>query len=127
MILINSGSAHSFLDEDTALKLQCPMQATLPLAVIVANGSKMVSRFKCPNFKWMMQGHELSMDLRILKLGGCHIVLGVGWMKMVSPLIFDFNKLEVTFKLVGKRLTLTGSLEEGECKLVTGRRVQKLF
>ena len=80
----------------------------------------MVSRFKCPNFKWMMQGYEFTTNLGILKLGGCHIVLGVDWMKMVSPLIFDFNELEVTFELGGKRLTLTGSLEEGECKLVIG-------
>ena len=127
MILIGSESIHSFLDEDTSINLQCPMQATLPLSVIVTNGSKMVNRFKCPDFKWIMQGHEFIANLWILKLSVFHIVLMVDWMKMVSLLIFDFNKLEVTFKMAGKSLTLTRSLEEDECKLVTGPVVQKIF
>ena len=42
----------------------------------------------------MMQGNEFKVDLRILELGGCDIVLGVDWMRMVSPLTFDFNKLK---------------------------------
>lgn len=97
------------------------------MATTIANGNKMVSRFKCPDFRWVMQGHEFNTDLQILKLGDCHVVLGVDWMKMVSPFIFDFNKLEVTFGLAGKRITLTGSWEEGECKLVMGRRMQSYF
>ena len=74
-----------------------------------------------------MQGHDFTIDLRILKLGDCYIVLGVDWMKTVSLLIFDFNKLAVTFELEGKKLTLTGSLEIGECKMITGKKLQKMF
>ena len=37
-------------------------------------------------------------DLRLLKLGGCDVVLGVNWMKNVSLICFDFNKMEVTFE-----------------------------
>jgi len=48
-----------------------------------------------------MQGKEFKADLRILKLGGCDIVLGVDWMRTVSPLVFDFNKLEVTLESLG--------------------------
>ncbi|XP_052198354.1 uncharacterized protein LOC127805643 [Diospyros lotus] len=116
IILMDSGSTHSFLDEATAMELQCPTLAIFPLSVTVANGNKMISRYKCQNFQWKMQGQEFC---RILKLGGCDRVLGVDWMKMVSPLVFDFNKLEVTFEMEGKKLTLTGSLETGECKLIT--------
>ena len=54
-----------------------------------------------------MQGHEFTTDLRILRLGGCHVVLGINWMKTVSPLIFHFNTLEGTFEREGKRLMLT--------------------
>ena len=34
----------------------------------------------------------------------------------VSPLTFDFNKLEVTLEIGGRKLTLVGSLKHGECK-----------
>jgi len=74
-----------------------------------------------------MQGHEFTIDLRILRLGGSHIVLGVDWMKTVSPLIFDFNTLEVTFERAGKRLTLTGCLDEGECKVISSSDLKKNY
>ena len=51
MILIDNGRTHSFLDEATAMELQCPTLATFSLSVTVANGSKMISRFKCQNFQ----------------------------------------------------------------------------
>jgi len=83
-VLINSGSTHSFLDEETSF-FQCEMQETTLLSVMIANESRMVSHYKCKEFRWMMGGHEFAVDLRILKLGGCHIILGVDWMRTVSP------------------------------------------
>ena len=66
-------------------------------------------------------------NLRVLELGGYDIVLGVDWMKNVSPLTFDFKKLEVIVEVEGQRLTLMGSLDQGECKVVSGRRLHKLM
>ena len=74
-----------------------------------------------------MQGQEFITDLRLLKLAGCDIVLGVDSMRTVSPIIFDFKKLEVTFEKDGKRLTLIGSLDMGACKLISGKKLQKFF
>jgi len=66
LILIDSGSLHSFLDESTAKELLCVLQPTIPLYVTVANGHKMISRYKCQGFIWRIQGHEFSTNLRIL-------------------------------------------------------------
>ena len=63
-----------------------------------------------------MQGEGFEVDLRLLKLGGCDVVLGVDWMKHISPICFDFNKMEVTFEKEGKHMTLMGSKELGICK-----------
>ena len=70
-----------------------------------------------------MHGEPFKVDLRLLKLGGCDIVLGVDWMKGVSPINFNFNIMEVTFEKDGKRMTLTWSPEIGICKMITGRRL----
>jgi len=108
-VLIDSGSAHSFLDETTANSLQCDLQETHPLSILITDGARMVSHRRCVGFKWLMSGQEFLANLRILKLGGCHVVLGVDWMKSVSPLVFDFNTLEVTFRWEDQQVTLHGS------------------
>ena len=42
----------------------------------------------------------------------------VDWIRTVSPLTFDFNKLDVYVEMGGKKLTLVGSLAQGECKMI---------
>ena len=51
------------------------------------------------------------------------MVLGVDWMKHVSPICFDFNKMGVIFEEEGKWMTLIGSKELGICKMITRRRL----
>lgn len=113
VVLIDNGSTFSLLDEETATLLQCSL--TTPLSVLIANGSRMAGQFKCIGFKWTMNGNELSIDLQILRLRGCHIVLGVDWMQTISPLIFDFNKV-----------ILVGCQGAGESKAITGNGLQRL-
>ena len=93
MMLKDSGSTNSFLNEATTTELGCKLTATTPLSITVANGNKMYSHNKCRAFKWVMQGQEFTVDLRIPELGGCDVVLKVDRMRTVSPLTFDFNKL----------------------------------
>lgn len=45
----------------------------------------------------------------------------------VSPLTFDFNRLEVTVEIGDRKLTLVGSLEHRECKMINGKKLQKLI
>ena len=44
-------------------------------------------------------------------------------MRTISPLMFDFNKLEVTIDVAGEKLALVESLETGECKVITGKKL----
>ena len=76
MVLIDSGSTHSFLDEGTGRRMKCPLVSTQPLTVTVTNGSKVMSNLACVGFCWEMQGEGFEADLRLLKLGGCDVVLG---------------------------------------------------
>ncbi|XP_052203128.1 uncharacterized protein LOC127808594 [Diospyros lotus] len=127
MILIDSRSTHSFLDESMAEKLKCPLTGTIPLSVTVANGQRVLSNFTCKGFCWEMQGEKFETDLKLLQLGGCHVVLGVDWMKGVSPISFDFNRMEVSFEKDGRRMTLTEKSEMGACKMISGRRLQRVL
>ena len=44
-------------------------------------------------------------------------------MKGVSPISFDFNRMEVSFDKGGKRMILMGGKEFGACRMITGKRL----
>ena len=77
IILIDSGSTHSFIDEATITELNVSKSKTTLLAVTVANGNVMLCEMQSPDFTWFMQGHEFKANLRVLKLSRHDIVLGV--------------------------------------------------
>lgn len=58
---------------------------------------------------------------------GCDVVLGVDWMKGISPISFDFNKMEVTFEKDGSKKVLMGNPEVGVCKIISGKRLQRIL
>lgn len=51
-ILIDSGSTHNFLDLDLAKKLGCKLEAIAPLAVTVANSTRLEALYVCKGFSW---------------------------------------------------------------------------
>ena len=57
-------------------------------------------------------------------------MLGVDWMRglsLISLISFDFNKIDVSFEKKGRKMTLAGSKETGTCKLIIGKKLQKIF
>ena len=74
-----------------------------------------------------MHGETFEVDLRLLKLGGCDIILGVDYMMGVNLISFDFNKMVVTFEKESRRMTLTGNTETTVCKMILGKKLQKIF
>lgn len=124
MVLIDSESTHSSLDKAMARRLGCEATPSHPLSVIVANGHKVMSQSSCKGFYWEMNRENFSTDLRLLKLGGCNVVLEVDWIKGISPISFEFNKMEVTFEKDGSKKTLAGSQEVGVCKMILRKRLQ---
>ena len=127
MVLIDNGSTHSFLDEETDKKLRCELTRTQPLSVTIANGHKVMFLLACVGFCWEMHGETFEIDLRLPKLGCYDILLGLDWIKGVSTISFNFNKMEVTFEKEGWKMSLTGSLERGVCKMITGRKLHKIL
>ncbi|XP_026441802.1 uncharacterized protein LOC113340978 [Papaver somniferum] len=127
-ILVDNGSTHSFLDPSAAKRSGCTILPTQTLQVTVADGNKLLSQAKCPEFTWVMQGHTFSHDLHLLDLGGCDMVLGADWMRELSPMLFDFKKLTITFKHNGTDVELIGHREEAvNISLMTGRHFKKLL
>ncbi|XP_026415231.1 uncharacterized protein LOC113310676 [Papaver somniferum] len=124
-ILVDSGRTHNFLDPEITRLSGRHVEPTANFQVALADGNKLVSSSKCPNFQWAMQNNNFQLDMRILPLGGCDMVLGVGWMKGISLVKFDFKKLTITFSSKGKDVMLQGITESSILSLMTGKEYAK--
>lgn len=118
-ILIDTGSTHSFIDLQVAKEVRTKLETAPPLVVTVANGHKVLSKLRCPDFAWTMQGQVFEADLRVIRLEGSSIVLGIDWLKSYGKVVFDFMANSVTIMKEGQHLELKGIEEGAKLKLIT--------
>lgn len=125
-ILIDSGSTNSFIDPATACRYGVVIEPAKSMIITVADGNKLLNDAKCFSFRWWIQGIMFEDEIRVLSLGGCDMVLGTDWMRQYSPILFDFQKLSLTFKKGGKKVTLLETDETANLKAISGRSLAKL-
>ena len=87
IILLDSGSTHSFIDEGILdrLKLQ-PQSLQTALSVKVANGEVLPCKAELLELTWWIQGNTLSYPLKVVELGGHDIILGMDCLEQWSPM-----------------------------------------
>lgn len=69
LILIDSGSTHSFIDVKVAREPRVPLVAIRPIPVAVDDERKLTVTQKCIDCGWTMQGNQFDFTLRVLGLG----------------------------------------------------------
>jgi hypothetical protein len=69
IILVDSGSLHTFLNTSIDNKLQVSLSPVQPMRVKVANGASIVCSNEVKNFTWWIQGHTFPADAKILDMG----------------------------------------------------------
>jgi len=77
--LINSGSAHNFLDTNMAKKLGYLITLMYVVNVVVADGTKLQITSVSNNFSWTLQQTTFSLDMLLIPLGCYDLVLGIEW------------------------------------------------
>ncbi|KAL0371095.1 UNVERIFIED_CONTAM: putative mitochondrial protein [Sesamum angustifolium] len=126
-LLIDGGSTHCFLDEETAIQLGYQLQPITPMVVSVADGRQMVSQLYCPTFTWEIQGHSFSYPTRTLTLGGCHMVLGGDWLRQYSPIAYEYKAMTVTVSKNGKKLEFKTLRQQSELHFISAKSMSKLI
>lgn len=53
-----------------------------------------------------MQNEEFVFDLRLIKVGGCDIMLGMDWIDTVTPILLSTRPLGISFYKEAKLITL---------------------
>ena len=107
-MLIDSGSTHNFIDQSVAKKLKCTTQGITGLNVTMANGEVLQAQETCKNVMWESQGLVQTTEFLVLPLRGCDLVLGVHWLRILGPIIWDFSALTMMFSLKDQLIILQG-------------------
>nr|CAB3494457.1 unnamed protein product [Digitaria exilis] len=90
--LLDSGSTHNFISEETVRIAALPLDRREDLRVTVANGERVpctdVLRATC----FSIDAETFRADLYVLPLAGYNVVLGTQW-----PILWDFRALTMIF------------------------------
>jgi hypothetical protein len=108
LILVDSGSTGSFLNEAMLSRLHCTPQRTSPVTVKLANNETLQCDQIIPDFSWWIQGETFTTPMRILPLGAYDAILGVDWLKQHGPITGDWTLKTLEVTNMGKRVLLKG-------------------
>ena len=86
LILINSGSSHSFISSSFMDKLGLPTQSTKSQQVRLANGDILLTDKMVPQLAWWCNGHTLHTDMKVLPMPVYDAILGFDWLQQNCPM-----------------------------------------
>lgn len=96
-ILLDSVSAHNFLDLKIAKSMECKLEAISLLAVTRGGGHQLEAVSICRAFTWQLQQAQFTVDVIVFPLVCCDLILGIQWLKFLDPILRDLNKLQMKF------------------------------
>jgi hypothetical protein len=97
LILIDSGSSHSFVSQSFVWQVGLKGVATTDIQVQVANGDKLQSNMYVPSLELWAQGHTFHTNTRVLELAAYDAVLGYDWLKTHNPMVCHWELKTLEF------------------------------
>lgn len=86
LILVDSGSSHSFISSTLASNLLGVQSLSSPVSVLVADGSSITCTQEVQMAAWSVQGYEFHSNLKIIPLGSYDMIVGTDWLSAFSPM-----------------------------------------
>lgn len=91
LILVDSGSSHSFLSSELASQFSDLKPLNRPMQVRVADGGSIDCSSELRNAEWFVQGFSFHSTFRIIPLGCYDMILGMDWLQAFSPMKVDWH------------------------------------
>lgn len=85
LILLDSGSAGTFISEEVANQFSSLLSPCDTLQFSTADGTPMVSDKHIEKFQWIIQGQVFSYNVRVLPLKCFDMIIGADWLEDHSP------------------------------------------
>lgn len=125
LMLVDSGSTHSFVDEKIGSKFLGLKLLPQPLKVQIADGGQLNCCKVIPNCDWWIQGQHFSSNFRLLPLGNYDVILGMDWLEQFSPMQIEWNHKWLEFFHQGKMIRLQGVTSQiSQCSAISGEQLQ---
>lgn len=109
LMLVDSGSSHSFVCSSLAQHLQGVQKAQRSITVRVADGGEMRSNQEIPDCEWSTQGAEFRTNFKVLPLGSYDVILGIDWLARHSPMQVHWFEKTTQFEHAGRQVQLCGA------------------
>ena len=100
------------MDEQAAKLIGFKSTSKNVIKVRIANDQQISSPGKCEVLFVKVQGNVFQVDLYILPLASCDVVLGIQWLRLLGPILWNFDDLTMVFQWGTKRCSLKG-LQQG--------------
>lgn len=108
VILLDSGSTHSFLDSTKAAAMVEVTPLDHPLTIKVANGSLLSCTSEIHNAEWSEQGLIYHSSFKIVPLPCYDAIVGMDWLERFSPMYIDWKHEWMTLPHMGQSVILHG-------------------
>jgi hypothetical protein len=108
VILVDSGSSHSFINDSVAPFLKNVSIVANPIKVQVANGELISCSSEFKQATWVIQGQEFVSNLKIIPLPYYDMILGIDWLESHIPVKIDWLNKWMVINVNGDQLHLYG-------------------
>jgi hypothetical protein len=106
--LVDSCSTHYFLADTMVQRLGLTLLPQPGLSVGVANGDRVACTGLCHDVPVQIAGEQFLIDFYVLPLGGYEVVLGCQWLRTLGPILWDLDRLSMSFWRVDHRVHWRG-------------------
>lgn len=111
VMLIDSGSSHSFVSSNLAAKMIGVTLLPQPVTVHVANGGKVPCTQVFKSAGWSVQGYKFFTDFRVFPLLTYDVVLGMDWLEQFCPMKIHWREKWLSLPYQGRSIVLQGKFQ----------------
>ncbi|KAK3146065.1 hypothetical protein QOZ80_3BG0261070 [Eleusine coracana subsp. coracana] len=112
VMLLDSGSSHSFISSRMVHKLGCAKKQIRPRVVQVVNGDTIPCNSEVPTFSWWVPNVTFQQDMKVVPLGSYDAILGMDWLEKCGLMNCQFTEKWVEFHHEGKQVRLQGIVDQ---------------
>lgn len=119
LILVDSGSSHSFLHTKFQTMLTNVQLVPIQLQVRVASGEILHCQYKIQQLQWQLQGCTFQTDVTLLPIPCYDMIIGMDWLQAFSPMRVHWTQQWLSIPYQGATVTLHGqSAVIPECTVI---------
>uniref|UniRef100_A0A453QMI9 Retrotransposon gag domain-containing protein n=1 Tax=Aegilops tauschii subsp. strangulata TaxID=200361 RepID=A0A453QMI9_AEGTS len=127
LMLVDSGSSHSFINSEIAKDWPEVQAMSKPLRVRVADGAVTVCNTEVPGCEYHIQGHVFQSTLKLFPLRSYDMILGMDWLESRGLMNIDWGAKSMIFQHQGQFIQLQGvSADAHKCPSISTVQLQLL-